>query len=129
MLLTEYFARLVKVVEEYSKTDLIIDSDLYIDYRTEKIGIIKGVITFIDYSKLFFTEYLDVRYKVEKITYSFHFQQKDGELIFRYDNADHKPRLNFNSHKHLSSGEIVQSGIPELSNIFEEIMDNLLRMK
>lgn len=126
MLLTEYFARLVKVVEEYSKTDLIIDSDLHIDCRTEKIGIIKGVITFIDNSKLFFTEYLDVRYKVEKLTYSFHFQQKDRKLIFRYDNADHKPRLNFNSHKHISSGEIVQSCIPELNDILEEIMDYLL---
>lgn len=126
MLLTEYFAIFVKCIEEYSKTDLIIDTDLHIDCRTEKIGIIKGVITFIDNSKLFFTEYLDVRYKIEKLAYSFHFQQKDGKLIFRYDNADHKPRLNFNSHKHLSSGEIVQSDIPELSDIFEEIMDHLL---
>ncbi|MDN3511827.1 MAG: DUF6516 family protein [Candidatus Jettenia sp.] len=129
MLLTEYFARLVKGIEEYSKTNLIIDTDLHLDCRTEKIGIIKGVITFIDDSKLFFTEYLDVRYKIEKLTYSFHFQQKDGKLIFRYDNADHKPRLNFNSHKHLSSDEIVQSSIPEISDIFEEIMDYLLRIK
>lgn len=66
----------------------------------------------------------DIRSK--KLTYSFHFQQKDGKLIFRYDNADHKLRLNFNSHKHLSSGEIVQSGIPELNDILEEIMDHLL---
>ena len=126
MLLTEYFARLVKVVEEYYKTNLIIDSDLHIDCRTEKIGIIKGTITFIDNSNLFFTEYLDVRYKVEKLSYSFHYQQKDGKLLFRYDNADHKPRLSFTSHKHLSSGEIIQSSIPEISDIFEEIMDYLL---
>ncbi len=126
MLLTEYFARLVKVIEEYSKTDLIIGSDLHIDCRTEKIGMIKGVITFIDDSKLCFTEYLDVRYKVEKLTYSFHFQQKDGKLIFRYDNAAHKPRLNFNSHKHISTGETIQSGIPDLSDILEEIMNYLL---
>lgn len=129
MLLTEYFAKLVKGIEEYSKTNLIIDTDLHIDCRTEKIGIIKGVITFIDDSKLFFTEYLDVRYKIKKLTYSFHFQKKDGKLIFRYDNADHKPRLNFNSHKHISSGEIAQSGIPELSDILEEVIDYLLRIK
>lgn len=55
MLLTEYFARLVKVIEEYSKTD-----------------------------------------------------------------------LNFNSHKHISTGETIQSGIPELSDILEEIMNYLL---
>ena len=126
MLLTEYFARLVKVIEEYSKTNLIIDSDLHIDCRTEKIGIIKGTITFIDNSNLFFTEYLDNRYKIEKLTYSFHYQQKDGTLIFRYDNAQHKPRLGFAAHKHLPSGEIIQFDIPELKDVFEEIMGHLL---
>ena len=126
MLLTEYFARLVKDIEEYSKTNLIIDSELHIDCRTEKIGIIKGTITFLDNSYLFFTEYLDVRYKIEKLTYPFHYQQKDGTLIFRYDNACHKPRLSFTSHKHLPSGEIIQSDIPELNDIFEEVMEYLL---
>ena len=72
MLLTEYFARIVKDIEEYSKTNLIIDSELHIDCRTEKIGIIKGTITFLDNSYLFFTEYLDVKYKIEKLMYSFH---------------------------------------------------------
>ena len=77
------------------KTNLIIYSELHIDCRTEKIGIIKGTITFLDNSCLFFTEYLDDKYKIEKLTYSFHYQQKDGTLIFRYDNAYHKPRLGF----------------------------------
>ena len=126
MLLTEYFARIVKDIEEYSKTNLIIDSELHIDCRTEKIGIIKGTITFLDNSCLFFTEYLDVTYKIEKLTYSFHYQQKDGTLIFRYDNAYHKPRLGFAAHKHLPSGEIIQSDIPELKDVFEEIMEHLL---
>ena len=126
MLLTEYFARIVKDIEEYSKTNLIIDSELHIDCRTEKIGIIKGTITFLDNSCLFFTEYLDVKYKIEKLTYSFHYQQKDGTLIFRYDNAYHKPRLGFAAHKHLPSGEIIQSDIPELKDVFEEIMEHLL---
>lgn len=126
MLLTEYFARIVKDIEEYSKTNLIIDSELRIDCRTEKIGIIKGTITFLDNSCLFFTEYLDVRYKIEKLMYSFHYQQKDGTFIFRHDNAYHKPRLGFAAHKHLPTGEIIQSDIPELNDIIEEIMEHLL---
>lgn len=73
MLLTEYFVGVVKVIEEYSKTHLITDSGLSIDCRTEKIGIIKGKVTFTNYSSLFFTEYLDLRYKVEKLTYAFHY--------------------------------------------------------
>lgn len=72
MLLTEYFAGVVKVIEEYSKIHLITDSGLSIDCRTEKIGIIKGKVTFTNDSSLFFTEYLDLGYKVEKLTYAFH---------------------------------------------------------
>lgn len=70
MLLSDYLSGLAGAINEYSKTSLIIDSDLNTDFRTDKIGIIKGSITFADESRLFFTEYLDVRYKVEKITYS-----------------------------------------------------------
>ncbi len=126
MLLNEYFSEIVKIIEEYAKTNLIINSELGTDFRTEKIGIIKGSITFIDDSKLFFTEYLDIRYKIEMLTYSFHYQQKYGKLIFRYDNAAHKPQLSFIYHKHLSNGEIVQSDVPELRVIFSEIMEYIL---
>ena len=126
MLLTEYLSNLVKVIEEYSKTELIIDSELTTDFRTEKIGIIKGSITFTDNSRLFFTEYLDLRYKVEKLNYSFHYQKQDGTLIFRYDNARHKPPSEAFGHKHLSNGKIVATELPPLNSIFTEIMDFLL---
>lgn len=56
MLLSEYSARLAKIIEKYSKTDLIVASAFSIDYRTEKIGLIEGSVTFIDGSRLFFTE-------------------------------------------------------------------------
>ena len=93
MLLTEYLSDLVKLFDEYSRTELIIDSVLTTDFRTEKIGIIKGSITFSNNSRLIFTEYLDLRYKIEKLNYSFHCQKQDGSLIFRYDNARHKPPI------------------------------------
>lgn len=126
MLLTEYLSNLVKVIEEHSKTGLIIDSELTTDFRTEKIGIIKGFVAFTDNSGLFFTEYLDLRYKVEKLNYSFHYQKQDGTLIFRYDNARHKPPSEVFGHKHLSNGKIVATELPLLNSIFTEIMDFLL---
>lgn len=126
MLLSDYLSGLTKSINEYSKTSLIIDSDLNTDFRTEKIGIIRGSITFADESRLFFTEYLDVRYKVEKITYSYHYQDRAGKLIFRYDNARHKPQLAFKDHKHLSNDETAQSEAPEFSSVLEEIMEFLL---
>jgi hypothetical protein len=126
MLLTEYLSELIKVIDEYSKTNLIIDSNLSIDSRTEKIGVIKGSITFSDNSMLVFSEYLDLRYKVEKNSYSFHYQKQDGSLIFRYDNALHKPPLDTSGHKHMSDGKVIPAEPPGLKEILTEIMDLLL---
>lgn len=126
MLLSEYLSDITKAINEYLKTSLIIDSDLNTDFRTEKIGIIRGTITFTDESRLFFTEYVDVRYKVEKITYSYHYQDKAGKLIFRYDNARHRPQFAFKDHKHLSEDEAIQSEVPEFSDVLEEIMESLV---
>lgn len=126
MLLSEYLSDLTKVIDEYSKTNLIIDSELSTDFRTEKIGIIEGSITFSDNSKLIFTEYLDLRYKVEKLNYSFHYQRQDGILIFRYDNAEHKPSVVPSGHKHLPDGKVVVTEPPSLKDIFAEIIDFLL---
>src|SRR3990170_8352719 len=126
MLLTEYISGLAKVIDEYSRTGLIIDSELIADYRTEKTGIVKGSVTFADNSMLVFTEYLDLRYKVEKLNYSFHYQKQDGTLIFRYDNARHKPPIDAFGHKHSSNGKIIVAELPPLNSIFAEIMDFLL---
>ncbi len=126
MLLSEYLSDLVKLIDEHFKTNLIIDSELTTDSRTEKIGIIKGSITFSNNSRLIFTEYLDLRYKAKKLNYSFHYQKQDSTLIFRYDNAEHRPPVDASGHKHLPSGKIVAAELPSLKDIFTEIMDLLL---
>lgn len=128
MLITEYLHVLVSTIDEYSKTGFIITSELRADARTEKIGLIKATIEFADDSKLFVTEYIDLRYKVEKLTYSFHYQDKDNNLIFRYDNASHKPAINFKNHKHFK-GTISQSEVTELKDVLEEIISDFLRAK
>ena len=47
MLLSEYFAEIVKLIEEFSRTNLIVRSDLSHDLRTEKVGS-KGASLFSD---------------------------------------------------------------------------------
>lgn len=128
MLLTEYLQNLAKIIDEYAKTGFIITSELKVDARTEKIGLIKTSIEFADDSKLFVTEYVDLRYKIEKLTYSFHYQDKDNNLILRYDNASHKPALSFRNHKHFK-GTISQSEIPELGDVLDEIINDFLSAK
>jgi hypothetical protein len=125
-LLRDYVAGLTKAINDYSGINLIVGSQLITDYRTEKIGIVEGRLIFVDRSELHFIEYVDVRYRVQKVSYSYHYQRKDGRLIFRYDNANHRPRLPFGNHKHLEGGGIVQSDTPQLGQVLEEIMDHLL---
>ncbi|PIE32512.1 hypothetical protein CSA56_15010 [candidate division KSB3 bacterium] len=50
-----------------------------IDFRTENIGLVKGVLDFLDGSQLLFKEYLDLRYRLDTKMYSFHDQ--DGQAI------------------------------------------------
>jgi hypothetical protein len=120
-LLRDYVASLTNAINNYSGTNLIVGSQLATDYRTEKIGIVEGRLIFIDHSELHFIEYVDVRYRVQKVMYSYHYQRKHGGLIFRYDNAKHRPRLPFENHKHLDSDEVVQSDAPQFGQVLEGI--------
>ncbi len=124
MFLSEYLSDVTKTIDEYAKTSIIFSSKVESDFRTERIGFIKGKIIFIDDSKLFFTEYLDLRYKIDKLTYSFHYQDKKANLIFRYDNAAHKPSQEFTEHKH-TGDMVVQSSVPELKYVLEEIIKEI----
>ena len=128
MLLSEYLAEITETINEFTKTNLILSSDLVTDFRTEKIGLIRGTLTFFKGSKLFFKEYLDLRYKVDKQTYSFHYQGKDCNLIFRYDDASHRPAIGFKGHKHVGA-KIIRSEIPDLQEILEEIISDYLIIK
>ena len=100
MSLIEYVSQITATISEFTETGLITFSDLATDFRTEKIGLIKSEIAFIDGSKLFFKEYIDLRYGVDKEAYSYHYQNQDCTMKFRYDNASHKPALDFSEHKH-----------------------------
>jgi len=126
MFLAEYLSVFTAQVDQYSRTALITSSEIKADFRTEKIGVIRGIIEFIDESKLFLTEYIDFRYKLEKLTYAYHYQDKNGQLIFRYDNAVHKPRLDFKDHKHLQD-KVISCHIPELRQVLEEILSPLAK--
>lgn len=126
MLVSEYQAVLAKVIGSYAGTDLIIFSDLSVEARTSKLGIVKGTLTFADGARLFFTEYIDARYRLQKLTYSYHFQDEQSRLLFRYDNAAHKPSVPFACHKHLSDGEIVEAAVPDLASVIEEALQRFL---
>ena len=121
MYLKDYLAKVTKTLNEYAETGVIVSSELSTDFRSDKIGFIHGSITFLDGSSLFFKEYLDLRYRIDKKTYAFHYQDGKAALRFRYDNALHKPDPGFLEHKHVGD-DILAADIPDLRGVLEEIV-------
>jgi hypothetical protein len=40
----------------------------------------------------------------------------------RYDNATHRPKLDFKEHKHTKDGGIVEALLPGVSDILDEVV-------
>jgi hypothetical protein len=59
------------------------------DKRSLHIGIIEGELFFTDESRLHFIEFVNVKETVKVYKYSYHYQDRNSDLIFRYDMAPH----------------------------------------
>jgi Family of unknown function (DUF6516) len=82
-------------------------------------------VNLIDKSQLYIREYLTSKYNLNRVSYAYQYQSEDATLIFRYDNAQHKPPLGFDEHKHTRDGEIIQIKLPIIDEIVDEVIDNL----
>jgi Family of unknown function (DUF6516) len=92
-----------------------------IDQRSNQRGFIAGVIAFADNSELHFREFVDTSLPELKTMYAYHYQDTSSGLIFRYDNALHRPPLAQREHKHTSTG--IELGIkPSLTEVLNEII-------
>ena len=100
-------------------------TDINEEIRASKQAIIKARIVLVDQSVLQIREYVDAKYKVEKISYAYQYHDRDGRLIFRYDNACHKPALGFKDHKHLNDGSITECPIPDISDVVDEVISHI----
>jgi hypothetical protein len=125
MLFSEYVLDIQNFLAEFSRSELLVHSELTADMRTEQLGLLKGIVTFTDGSTLFFKEYLDLRHGLDRKMYSFHYQNADAMLRFRYNNAAHKPALGFSEHKHTVTG-IIFAVTPALPEVLDEIMSSYL---
>ncbi len=128
------------MIENYLKKldDLIFTADEIIDIeiirRTiwdtdlEKIGIYRYKILFSDGSLLELTERLvEKEEQMATTKYRFHWQNKEGDLLKRWDNAKHHPEIDtFPNHLHDGSEENVIgheeiTGIDVLTTIIKKI--------
>lgn len=123
MVIQTYFNQIRAEVDRYTSTPFLLDTKLNFDLRSGEQGYLNGSIQFVDGSTLHFKEFVDaLNNNLEKLKYSYHYQDKENFLIFRYDNAQHKSQLPFSEHKHLS-GQIIEASAPTLGDVLVEIFD------
>jgi hypothetical protein len=128
MLLSEYQAALLQTIQSFVNAGWATEFEFEVDVRSRTVGFIKGKVRFQDGSSLHFREYVDVQPRIEKLSYSFHYQGTDENLIFRYDNAVHKPALAYEHHKHIGE-EVIPANVPTLEAVLWEVVRNSLESK
>ncbi len=125
MLLNEYLNRFrkgIQKIENYGYADSI---DIREEIRANKQGILNVKVVLINQSVLHIKEYLDAKYRINRLSYAYQYQDRTGQLIFRYDNAAHRPVLGFNEHKHSNDGTIHEAALPDIFDFVDEIISHL----
>ena len=121
MLITEYFQKIESRIAECIH---VVESTITKDQRSLHIGIIEGKLLFTDESLLSFIEFVDVKGTMEIYKYAYHYHDRVGNLIFRYDMALHHREIpTFPHHKHTHSNRVIESSPPTLAQVPEEIDD------
>jgi len=117
----EYARNLTDVLDTVVATGQAVLVTLQVDQRSVVRGFIAGTLQFDDECTLHFREFVDVTQAEPKIMYAYHYQDADDNLIFRYDNAAHRPTLPQPEHKHTRAAiELVQA--PTLTDVLDEIL-------
>jgi hypothetical protein len=117
-----YFAQIKALVDQYAATRFVLDAQVSFEERPGAQGYLAGSITFVDRSALSFREFLDVAGEtVDKLMYTYHYRDAGDELIFRYDNARHRPPTQSREHKHIAPGQVVEAVVPSLESVLAEI--------
>jgi len=123
MSVSSYFQQLVAAINRLDDYGLVRQTISNSESRPSGELFINIQIELIDNSALFIREYVAARQAlIEHFSYAYQYQAEDESLIFRYDNAAHKPPLGYKEHKHLRNGEIISCAIPTIDELVDEVL-------
>lgn len=117
----EYAEHILNTITGLLATGQAVLAEQNIDQRSALRGFIGGVLQFEDGSELHFREFVDTSLPEPRVMYAYHYQDADNDLIFRYDNAAHKPTPPQVDHKHTRTA-IQSSRAPTFEMIIDEIL-------
>ena len=114
----------LQTFEDYGLSEQI---DFSAEIRPGSQAVLKATVKLIDTSELYLREYLLEKEMIQRVSYAYQYQTQDGTLIFRYDNATHRPPLGFDNHRHDSNGQIVPAELSNIEELVQEIIDYMSR--
>jgi hypothetical protein len=123
----EYAREIEDVLDAIVATGEAVVVSLQIDQRSSLRGFIAGLVQFSDASESHFREFVDIGLPEPRLTYAYHYQGADNDLIFHYDNAAHHPRLPQAEHKHTPAG-VEASPAPLIAQVVDEILTGAQRL-
>lgn len=124
MLIEEYFSG---IEHNINSCPFVHTYTLSKDKRSLHIGLIEGSIKFMDNSTLHFMEFVDVSKNIERFKYSYHYEDANNAMIFRYDMAPHFRDIEtFPHHKH-EKEKVMPSNKASLKEILHEVEKLILQ--
>ena len=126
-MIEDYFREIAAVIKAEGSIE---GASVAYDKRTPHIGFLRGTLYFTDGSALHLREYVRVHKDIERYMYVYQYQDREGVLIFRYDNSPHFHSLpTFPHHKHEGSEPNVISTTPAYLAVVLGEIRSLLRLK
>ena len=105
-----------------SRQEIVIDSFQVQEIVPGREGVIQARLRFWDGSLLEFVEVLiEHGFVLIKTDYAYHYQDANGQIVFRYDNAPHHPEVTTHPHHKHTPNAIESATPPHLADVLQEI--------
>lgn len=118
-MIDEYFDQIKELL---NRSSVVRSQDIQFDKRTSTKGYIRGNVFFKDNSMLHFREFVNISDGIDRFVYAYYYQDKNGVMVFRYDNTPHFRHLPTTPHhKHTTENKVVATQPPDLRTVLMEI--------
>lgn len=105
-----------------------LSTKIHVENRGDIALYIRGEVEFVNGSKLHFKEYFIAIPVLKKLAYSYHYQNKEEEIIFRFDNAEHHPEIKTYPHHKHSKDSVSPSKEMLLKEAITEALNILIKL-
>lgn len=104
--------------------------ELTFHYRSPSIAHISGYVVFRTKWILEFDEIITQEInKISKLKYRYHVMDNDKQLIFRYDNVPHFPKIKSHPHHKHMKHRVAESQLPGLLEVIDEVETLIIKEK